>query len=66
MYYGTFKMAVGLSSVLPTFYKAMEGIILGDTEDGNETDLWKAASKAEGFMAKYNAESFSDKGSESM
>lgn len=65
MYYGTFKMALGLSSALPTFYKALEGIIGGDRTASNETDLWKAATKTEGFLAKYNTDSFSDEGLES-
>ena len=64
--YGTFKMVVGLSSALPTFYKALEGIIGGDNSDGNETSLWKAATKTEGFLSKYTTESFSEKGTESM
>lgn len=36
--YGGFKMALGLATVLPTFYKAIEGIFLGDTTTNNETD----------------------------
>ncbi len=39
MYYGTMKMALGLSSALPTFYKALEGIIGGENTSGNETSL---------------------------
>ena len=39
IFYGGLKMAIGLFSVLPTFYKAGEGIFLGDNEDGVETDL---------------------------
>lgn len=66
LYYGGFKMAMGLSSVMPTFYKSLEGLILGDSTVGNETDLWKAATKAEGFMAKYNTDSYSDEGSKNM
>lgn len=38
-YYGGYKMAMGLSYVLPTFYKAIEGIFLGDNTNGNETDM---------------------------
>jgi len=64
--YGGIKMALGLSKVLPTFYKALEGIFLGDTTKGNETDLWKAATKVEGTMAKYGASSYSDAGSKSL
>ena len=65
-YYGAMRMAMGLGSALPTFYKSIEGIILGDSTQGNETDLWKAATKAEGVFARLNGRSYSDKGSESM
>lgn len=44
----------------------MEGIILGDSTVGNETDLWKAATAAEGFAARFNQDSYSDEGSKSM
>lgn len=37
--YGGFKAAVGLASVLPTFYKSMEGILLGDNPSGIETGM---------------------------
>ena len=65
-YYGGFKMVTGLASVLPTFYKSIEGILLGDSTENNETALWKAATKTQGFMAKYNTSSYSDAGTNSM
>lgn len=66
MYYGTFKMSMGLAEALPSLYKSLEGIILGDTDKGNETALWKAASSVQGALAKYSTESQSDKGMNSM
>ena len=39
VWYGGFNMAMGLASVLPTFYKAGEGLFLGDNTDGIETPL---------------------------
>ena len=60
-YYGGFKVATGLASSLPTFYKAIEGIISGNDSTDNDTDLYKAATKVEGFMARFNADSYSDK-----
>ena len=38
-YYGGVRAAVGLASALPTFYKAIEGLLLGD----EETSLTKSA-----------------------
>ena len=66
VWYGGYKAAVGLAGVLPTFYKSFESILLGETTTEKETALWKAASKAEGFMAKYNQASYSDAASKSM
>jgi len=37
--YGAYKAAKGLAFVLPTFYKAIEGIFLGDDSIGNETEM---------------------------
>ena len=65
-FYGAFNLTKNLGSALPSFYKSIEGIILGDDSSGNETELWKAATKAEGFMAKYNSSSYSDAGTKSM
>jgi hypothetical protein len=31
VYYGGMKMALGLAKVLPTFYKAIEGVIAGES-----------------------------------
>ena len=65
-WYGALKMGIGLASVLPTFYKAAEGIILGDNKDGIETDLWKGMNATEGFMKKFTDRSLSDSSSGSM
>lgn len=64
--YAGFKASEAMAGVLPTLYKSLEGIILGDSTKGNETDLYKAATKAEGFMARFNATSFSEEGQSSM
>lgn len=66
VYYGGFKMAMGLSYVLPTFYKAGEGLFFGEIEAGNETELWKAMNKMQGTLAKYNTSSKSDYAQQSM
>ena len=39
VYYGGLKMAMGLASALPIFYKAGEGILTGDTTTGNESEM---------------------------
>lgn len=61
-YYGGIRAAVGLASVLPTFYKSIEGLLIGD----KETALTKAATGLENYMAKYTAKSTSDEGSQGM
>jgi len=66
LYYGGFKAATTMSSIMPTIYKSLEGVVLGESTIGNETDLWKAATKAEGFAARFNTDSFSDNASKSM
>ena len=66
VYYGGMKMALGLATVLPTFYKAAEALFTGDTEKGNETSLWKAMNTAQGYLSKYDVRSISDAGSQSM
>ena len=64
IFYGGVKMAMGLASVLPTFYKSFEGLLLGDS-DGVETTAWKAMNSLEGFMKKYEG-SLSDEAQKSM
>jgi hypothetical protein len=59
--YGGLKAAVSLASVLPTFYKAFEGLLLGDVNTG----LTGVATAAEGYMSKFTTRSFSDKGTTS-
>ena len=61
-YYGGTKAALGLAAVMPTFYKSLEGMLLGDSKQyGNDP-----INKAEGWMAKFSAQSSSDKGSEGL
>ena len=55
-YYAGVKTAVSLISVLPTFYKAIEGAFLGD----EETSLTKGATQMENWMSKFNQNSVSD------
>ena len=62
LYYGGVSAAVGLASVLPTFYKSFEGMLLGDTKSG-VSDL---ATAAEGYMAKFKQKSYSDEAQGSM
>jgi len=59
--YGGVKAAVALASVMPTFYKAFEGILLGD-----DAPTSKLATAAENYMAKYTQTSKSDEGSASL
>ena len=56
IYYGGIKAALSLASVLPTFYKSFEGILLGD----DISDLGVLATSAENYMAKFAAKSVSD------
>lgn len=65
-YYGGYKMAMGLSYVLPTFYKAIEGMLTGDVSAGNETALWKKMNSAQGYLAKFNQTSISEEGNSSI
>ena len=60
--YGGIRAAVALTSVLPTFYKSIEGIILGE----KESSLTKSATELENYMAKFTASSVSDEGSQSL
>ena len=60
--YGGAKAAITLASVLPTFYKSLEGILLGD----NKSSVTDIATAAEGYLAKFTQESTSDEGSKSM
>jgi hypothetical protein len=59
--YGGIKASIGLASVMPTFYKAFEGLLLGD----KETSGTRMATAAENYMAKFTAKSKSDQGSSS-
>ena len=56
--YGALNAGVGFAGVLPTFYKAMEGLLLGDSN----TAVTRGATNMEGWMAKYTQPSTSDSG----
>lgn len=60
-WYGGTRAAISLASVMPTFYKSVEGWLLGD----NKSALSDPVTKAEGWMAKFNQTSSSDAGAES-
>lgn len=62
VYYAGVRTAIGLASVLPTFYKSFEGILIGD----NKSSLTDLATSAEGYMAKFAASSTSDEAQGSM
>jgi hypothetical protein len=64
--WGAAHMAYGLASIMPTFYKSIEGIILGGDNKNYEdnTLLWQWATKAENWFGKYES-SLSDEGKES-
>ena len=58
--YGGIRAAVGLASVMPTFFKSFDSFLRGDSVNyGNDP-----ISKAEGWMSKFNQQSSSDEGSE--
>jgi len=60
--YGGLKATIGLASSLPTFYKALEGLLLGDTN----TSLTKGATQLESYFAKMTQSSVSDAGGQSL
>lgn len=49
-YYGMFRMATGLASTLPTVYKSLEGLVMGE----NTTGLTDAASSLENWFRKFD------------
>lgn len=55
-HYAGVKAALGLASVMPTFYKSFEGILLGEHESAAN----KLATAAEGYISKFTTQSFSD------
>ena len=57
--WGGITAAYGLASVLPTFYKAIDGIFSGNEETYEQNSLWKAATNTENWFSKFN-NSFSD------
>ena len=58
--YGGMRAAVGLASVLPTFFKSMDSLLRGDSTNYGKDPI----TKAEGWMAKFSQQSSSDAGSE--
>jgi len=62
VYYAGVKAAVGMASVLPTFYKSFEGMLLGDLPE----NVGSRATLAENYMAKFNQRSTSDEAQGSM
>ena len=59
--YGGLNAGIGLAATLPTFYKAIEGFLLGD----ENTLLTKGATNLEGWMSKFATSSTSDRGQSS-
>jgi hypothetical protein len=49
-YYGMFRMATGLAATLPTVYKSLEGLVMGE----NTTGLTDAASSLENWFRKFD------------
>ena len=60
--YGGLRAGISLASVLPTFYKSLEGILLGDTT----TRLNDTMNSVEGYMSKFTQSSYSDEAQDSM
>jgi hypothetical protein len=59
--YGGVRAAVTMASVLPTFYKSLEGMLLGE----NANAMGGLATSAENYMAKFAQQSVSEEGSKS-
>ena len=57
--WGGLSAIFGLASVLPTFYKSMDGILTGNESLTEQNFLWKGATNAENWFSKFNS-SFSD------
>ena len=60
--YGGLRAGIGLITTLPTFYKGLENILMGD----NKTVFTDPVTSAEGWLSKFSQTSSSDKGAESM
>lgn len=58
--YGGTRAALGLISVMPTFYKSLESLLLGD----NKSIMTDPVTKAEGWLSKFNTKSTSDEAAE--
>jgi hypothetical protein len=65
--WGAMHMIYGLSSIMPTFYKSIEGVVLGgENKDFDEQSaLWQYATKAENWFGKFKG-STSDEGKNSL
>lgn len=60
--YGGVTAAVNLAAVLPTFYKAFEGMLMGDTK----TKTSRLATAGEGYLSKFVQTSISDESQDSL
>lgn len=60
--YGGVKAAISLATVMPTFYKSLESLLVGDYK----TPITDAATAAEGYLAKFVNTSISDEGQTSL
>jgi len=60
--YGGVKAAISLATVMPTFYKSLESLLVGDYK----TPITDAATAAEGYLAKFANTSISDEGQTSL
>lgn len=58
--YGGTRAALGLISVMPTFYKSLESLLLGD----NKSIMTDPVTKAESWLSKFNTKSTSDEAAE--
>jgi hypothetical protein len=62
LWYGGITAAISLAAVMPTFYKSLEGMLLGE----KQSSLNRAATAAEGYLSKYVQTSTSDEAQGSM
>lgn len=61
-YYGGVTAAINLAAVMPTFYKALEGMLLGDKVTG----ATKLATAGENYLSKFVQNSISDESQDSL
>ena len=63
--WGGITASLGLASIMPTFYKALDGIFTGNENLKEQNSLWKGATNAENWFSKFN-NSFSDESQSSL